>query len=95
MPPHALHPHPAALETEKLDPDPDPDPGPTDPLLSDPEAETDPEREGVLLPFLADVLLTGDEVARTSLFCLLTPPDPDPAPDSADAAEEWEGFMLP
>jgi hypothetical protein len=44
------------------------------------------KREGVLLPFLADVLLAGDEVARASLLCLFTPPDPDP--DSADGARE-------
>jgi hypothetical protein len=51
------------------------------------------KREGVLLPFLADVLLAGDEVARASLLCLFTPPDPDP--DSADGAREWAGFKFP
>jgi hypothetical protein len=93
VPPHALHPHPTDLAVE--DPEPDPDPGPTDPLLSDPETDPATRAEGVLLPFLADVLLEGDDVVRASLFSLFDPPDPDPDPDSADGAKECVGFILP
>jgi hypothetical protein len=53
--------------------------------MSGPDAEPVTKREGVLLPLLAEVLLVGDEVARASLFCLFTPPDPDPDPNLGSA----------